>query len=459
MGSTFGGIETALRGILSHQQAVNTAAHNVSNASTPGYTRQAPIFRQRANYGSAPAGRYPAGGLQGDGVSITEIRRVHDEFLAGRMRAADSAASYWDSQRGVAEKTEAIVQGSGDGGLNTQMDRFWNAWQNLAQRPEDTALRTTVIEQGRSLAAGINAAARDLAGVARDARLQLGDTVSRINELAGGLAHMNAQIRATAGVDGPPNDLLDQRDAMLSELAGLTDVTVYEDGLGTVNVAVGNRLLVQDTASEPLRVSDGPPVEVQWEDGTAVEISQGQAGGLLRAINVTVPAHQARLAALRTALTERVNALHSGGRDLDGNTGGDFFTVAGDGTLSVAAALSDPRRLAASGDGSVGDSSVARAIAGLRDTALAALNQQSPRQHFAAWLSAAGSEAKELGEMAARAGTRRDSLSQERESVSGVNLDEEAANLVQWQRAFAASSRVLSALDEMLGTVIERMGV
>ncbi|HEX2999368.1 MAG TPA: flagellar hook-associated protein FlgK [Armatimonadota bacterium] len=458
MSSTFQGIETALRGTLAHQQAVNTAAHNVANASTPGYSRQTPIFTTTAGSPAASFAGYPTAGPTGTGVSISQIQRQHDQYLDGRLRDSESTYSFWETQQQSMEEIEGVVSQSEGSGLNALMDDFWNAWQSFSQAtPDDAGIRTVALAKGTSLAVGFNAAANNLAQVGSDARATLNDSVKRVNEIAKGLASVNSQLRAIGGMGGEPNDLLDQRDALLSELSGLADIDVYEGEYGACNVAVGSRLLVQETKAASLSVPLGSPAQVFWEDGQQADISEGKIAGLMQVENAIVPAQQAKLTALRTALVTRVNALHQTGKDLDGNMGGDFFTVAGDGTVSVA--ITDPRRLAVSADGSTGNADVALAIAGLRNAAIPEMGNITLREDYSAWVSEVGAQSRELGDMTDRTGARRDAMQKDREGVAGVNLDEEAAHLVQWQRAFTASAKVMTVLDDMLKTVIEDLGV
>lgn len=460
MSSTFTGLETALRGVLAHQQALSVSAHNVANASTPGYSRQNPVF-QASPPSPAPAyPGYPEGGPFGTGVEIAQVRRMQDQWLAGRLRLTDTVYSFWETQRQFTDRLEAIVDQGQSAGIGAAMDRFWNAWQEVTQNPEDTGVRAVVVAEGRELAAVLNGAGREMRQLASDARGDLRDAVAQMNSLAQGLADLNTQLRVIGGLGGTPNDLLDQRDQLLAELASLADVDVYESEHGAVTVTLGSHLLVEGSHAEALQVPDGLPAQVQWSDGSAAQVSQGEIAGLMRVENEVVPAHLSLLADLKRALVDQVNTLHASGYDLDGNRGGAFFEIGGAGLeVSVSAQLSDPRRLAASADGSVGNAEVARAIAGLRAQPVASLGQISLREHYSAWVTRVGSEARALGDMSERARIRREALRTERESLSGVNLDEEAARMVQWQRAFSASARMLTVMDEMLATVIEHVGL
>ena len=196
--------------------------------------------------------------------------------------------------------------------------------------------------------------------------------------MAQGLADLNAQLRVTGSLGGTPNDLLDQRDRMLAELASLAGVDVYEAEHGAVTVTLGSRSLVEGNHAVSLQAPAGTPATVKWPDGSTAEVAQGELAGLLRVANEIVPGHQARLTALKQALVEHVNSLHTTGYDLDGHSGHPFFVIAGvDGEVSVSPLLDNPRMLAASGM-AAGDATVARSIADLRDQPLAALAAQLP---------------------------------------------------------------------------------
>ena len=255
---------------------------------------------------------------------------------------------------------------------------------------------------------------------------------------------------ATVGQQ-PANELADSRDQLALQLSGLTGATVKAGADGTVDVMLGSTALVRGMTTTAVSVSDGSTmgaqVGLQWADGRAVEVAGGSIAAGLGALNADLPAAAAGYDALAASLASTTNALHRGGTDLDSNPGGDFYTGTTAATLAVA--VGDPRRVAAAGPQGGLDGSRADAIAESPDAG----------RTWGSFVVGFGVQVAAAGRRADTAELTRADAAQNLASSAGVDIDEEMANLVQFQRAYEGAARVLTAVDQALDTLINRTGV
>ena len=437
--SSFHGLETALRGLLAHQRAIDVTGHNVSNADTVGYSRQ------EAELTATPALRVPTGGAGeagwgslGTGVDALTYRRVRDTFLDLQYRAQNMALGDQEARSRSLGQAELAFGEPTDTGLSALLGRLWSAWADVANTPESTAARQAVVDQARIVADAFARLDRDLAGVAGDVAADLAALTAPggdVDRMARELSSLNASIKRAAGAGQQPNDLLDRRDLLLDRLSGLARVSVTDLGNGSISVAFGD-------AAAPL-VND---TTVTWPQALT-QAAGGRLGALVdvsRAGGV-IASYRADLNAAARLLADSVNALHN-----PGGTGVNFFSYAAGSeasTLAVAVAASGVRTGTSPAPGA---NDVALAIAALRGGAADSRYQQL--------VSRVGTETAEANRAAHGARALTGSIDDRRQSVAGVSLDEEMANLVRFQRGYQASARAMSTMDEMLDVLINRTG-
>ncbi len=332
--SLFSALNTATRGMAAAQAAIQVTGQNISNANTEGYTRKrvelSPDSRRDGVYGSI-----------GMGVEITSIARIRDIYIdqqiaeqigdRGKARVMDEAM----------EKLEGLFAEPGDGGFNTHLNNFWNAWQDLANNPSDLAARGAVRTSAEVVTDMFHSVAQDLR-MFRESRMEVLDSKVRIlNGLMRDIHNLNTEIASQEAGNsrGAANDTRDQRDLMVRQLAEMVDVKYFEDELGRVTITTAGSLLVGPTSAVQLELyssskmlPDGSmsPVitELRFADSKKVFTPNG---GELRAImdvkDVLVPKYQNYLDTLAKTLVTEVNALHSEGYNLNRSTGVFFFDV------------------------------------------------------------------------------------------------------------------------------------
>ena len=467
MRSTFTGIETALRAINAMQLALDTTTHNIANANTPGYSRQRVELSASIPYTQPSMYRIPQPIQIGTGVNIDGITRARDAFTDRQIRSATSELGSHETAVRYYDRIEAVLNEPSPNEFSSQLDRFWNAWGDLALDPSDLSARAVVLEEGARIADAMNRTTTQLTNLRADAASEIGFVVSDVNDLAQEVADLNLDIFKLVGIGQAPNDLMDRRDQMVDQLARLTGATASLQSDGTVDVMLNGRALVDGYSIDALQTQAGVGgnVDVVWSsDLAAVTLPASELGALQTVNNTTIPTILADFDTFFTELTSGVNTIHQGGYGLTDPAGPppgrDFFSVAG-GVYSVNAALvANPALVAAAQSAGVpGDNSNALAIAALATAKTTNGGTTSYNEHYGALIAGIGSDARRVIDAAANQSAFVSYLDNQRQSVSGVSLDEEVANLVKFQHAYDAAARALTAADEALDTIINRMGL
>jgi flagellar hook-associated protein 1 FlgK len=353
-------IGVALTGLASAQTGIATTGHNIANVNTPGYARQQAV--QTTNFSQATGA-----GWIGRGASVETIRRSYDVFLAAQARDARASAAHWESYAAQLGALDGAVADS-DAGLGPALGGFFAAANALSSSPADAAARQALVSGAQSLAGRLReldaAFAQQLADL--DARLQ--SAVGSANALASRVAVLNERIALGGAAGHAPNDLLDQRDALVHELAGLVRVKVVAQDDGVYNLFLGNGqpLVVGAAPTAIVAVADRDDPQrtvlgLQTAAGPlrfrAGDLGGGLVGGLLAFREEALEPARNELGRIAVALAGAFNAQHALGIDRNGAPGGDFFAVgaprafaaAGNaGTAGIAAAISDAGALTAS---------------------------------------------------------------------------------------------------------------
>ena len=466
MPSAWFGLNTAVSALTAAQTALDTAAHNTANASTPGYSRQRVRLVASAPFTYPAFNRSGLPGQIGTGVTVASIERARDAFLDIQIRGQNELSGYWDTRRDELAKVETVFPEPSGSGLGDVLSKFWSAWQDVAADPTSTAARAALTEQAGTMATRFNRDAGQLKTLADGINAQLRGGVNEVNDIALQLAGLNDQIQRVVVSGDNANDLSDQRDALLDRLSVLVPITVetQTDGSTTVLVA-GTDLVNHGVARAIVAGANGAgDVEPQWSDGSAVTLGSAQLGALVEMRDTTLAGYRTQLDTLARGIADAVNAIHQSAVDATGTVGLDFLTfTAGDeaSSLAVNATIAaDPRRVAAaSAVNQPGDGGIAGQIADLRSALLFGSGTQTAADTYAELVSGIGSNSRQGTEMSANQGLVVDHLKTRRESISGVSLDEEATDMIRFQHAYQAAARVITAVDEMLDQLINRTGL
>lgn len=458
--STFMGLETALRGILAQQRALDTTAHNIANANTVGYTRQQAQLAPTHPYTEPAVSRPPQAGQIGTGVDVVAFRRIRDEFIDVQLRAQTMRKGYAEARRDGLEQVELALNEPSDSGLASLFSRYWATWQDVANTPENLATRQALVQNAAALGDGLRTLDAQLTTIASQTGQNVTLTVDELNSIAGDLRNLNESIGRSLVVGDQPNDLLDRRDVLLDRLGELGAVVATDgDGDGALTVTLNGVTLVDDLTAYTVSEAAGNLENITLAESVGLAGKMGKLAGLVELRDTTIPAYQTRLDSIAAELIAQTNALHAAGFDLSGVAGGAFFTGTGASDVDVNAALiATPALVAASGNGQPGNADNALALAGLRTTALAGLGGATIDDAYSQLVTTIGSDAREALRTLDNATILSDGLDDRRQSVSGVSLDEEMASLVRYQRAYQASARALSAMDEMIDVLVNRTG-
>ncbi len=453
--SIFGILNTGRSGMMAHSYATSVTAQNASNAATPGYTR-----RMARLENVAP----PEGGVRARGS-----RRVIDPFINKRMMGAGSSAGYGHAKAqalGVLDVTFADSAGN----IGEAIGAFEGSLVEFSAYPAEDGTRTAVLSRAETLTQTFRTAAQALDGARADTNQRIEVEVAQINRSIERIAELGAQI-SRAEVDGTEaSDLRDLRDQELTELAERAPITVLEAEHGGINVSMGGVGLVDEDHNAHLLSSeanaDGDTIVTTIQAGIQVDISDrftgGSVGGLIDARDGGIADARNDLDALAFEFAAAYNTVHNAGFGLDGASGRNLFdagpTVDGAARrLTVSADVAgQPERLAGA--------SAAADIPGGADTALAMIDLSTTDiaeggtatgiGAFSNLVARAGTTVRSATDGAESASAALSQLGALRDSVSGVSTDDEMVNLMELQRGYQATLKVVQTADEMLESLI-----
>lgn len=456
------GINTALSGLRTSQEMLDIASHNIANASTPGYSRQ------RAQLIAAPPFSYPAfnrsglPGQLGTGVMVSSVQRIRDIYLDQQINEQASLGGYWTARSDTLSTIEAAFPEPSGTGMGSELSAFWSAWEDLAASPSSSAARTAVLNQASSLAARFNRDAGQLATQIEGVDNQVRGTVTSINDLASRIATLNTQIQGIVISGDHANDLMDQRDQLVEQLNELVPTQTVSQKDGTVTLLIGGTAIVDHDQVRSLSTVDDANGHAQptWPTGDAVEVAGGKLKAYIEARDVTLTGYQTAMNTLAGQIAVQVNAAHTSGVDQAGNAGLALFTFAVNAeaaTISVNPAIgTDPTKVVvAATAGAPGDTSIAAMIADLRLSATFGTGTQTPADAYASFIGQIGADSKQATEMQINQDLVLQQLDNRRSSISGVSLDEEATDVIRFQKAYQASAKVITTINEMLQTLLQ----
>lgn len=533
-------LDTALSGLVAFQRSLETTSNNIANVNTEGYSRQ------RAELATRPE-TFTSIGYIGNGVDATNITRGYDQFITNQVRASTSAFGDADAYHTLASGIDNVIADDSTG-LAPVLQGFFGAVHGVANDPTSIPMRQSMLSEADALAKNFNTMGQRFADMRNQVNQDMKGMVNDLNDFAKSIADLNGKIVSDIGrTNGKqmPNELLDQRDALLKKVAEKVDVSVVPQQDGSVSVFIGqgqplvmatnaSTLSTQGSALDPAHLE----IHMAGQDITKF-LSGGELTGNLRFRDEVLDPAQQRLGLLAAGIAIEFNKLQQNGYDLDGNSGApsplfappvisvtssnpatvltagyvtpassanlqpsDYkvtvtgtvptsytltrlsdnatiaspaaagFTLAFDGNEAVgntflvkptfyaarniADQLSDPRKIAAA--------STAAGVPGDNSNALSMANLEQTKT----LLGGTASFSEGYGQLVAQVGTLTHSAdisrsaqdvllkqaTASREAISGVNLDEEAANLIKFQNAYQASAKVVSVVNSLFDTLI-----
>jgi flagellar hook-associated protein 1 len=510
MRSTFHGLETARRGMFTQQTALQVTGNNIANANTVGYSRQRVNFTQTEPYPAASMNRPQIPGQMGTGVQAGSIQRVREGFLDTQFRGENNKLGYWDSRSECLAKMEDIMNEPSENGLAKTLDRFWQSLQDLSVNPEDSGARSVVRQRGIAVAETFNYLSNSLSAIQGDLKSQADLTEKEINSLLTQISNINNQIKEIEPHGYLPNDLYDERDVLVDKLSTLVNVKVTKTASGgqalsiaegTYNIELldkqGNSygtpvMLLDSAAANPVNSvsisygANGMADGISVGGGAAIKIadfSGGKLKGLLESygyndgvsVKGIYPEMLDNLDEMAFEFANAFNAVQKSGWSLDSVKAGtkteySFFDGVDDkvgaakniklhsdmeGTIGLdhIAAASDDEGKAYSGDGSN-----ALKLSEVRNSKIFS-GSATLQSFYEGAIGKMAVDAQQAVRLTNNSAVLSQAVEQRRTSVSGVSLDEEMTNMIQFQHAYNAAARNITVIDEMLDKIINGMGV
>jgi flagellar hook-associated protein 1 len=462
-------LNTAISGLNAAQKAVDITSQNIANANTEGYSRQS-IQQSSVAATTAPSVYTSGNNTVIGGVQITGVLRIHDEFLEQARVNAGATSQALSAQSTALSRAEGLLNEPGENGIQTVLDQFYSSWHDLAQNPGDAtstaAAGTVVIQRGRAVVNQLKFVATGVSDQWDNQFEQLKSAVTDINQAASDLAVVNQRILEGKVAGRPINELLDSRDRLARTLGELGGARAVATSDGTVNVLINGNSIVSGSYAQKLTVSGATSLGGAAADpprvtlgSSTIPVSSGKIAGILAATGTDLVTFSAQVDNVANALRDAVNTVHAQGYTLAGDPGGDFFT--GNGAANLSVAVTDGNQLAVAGEPGVVDGANALKIADLAldQNAAAVLGGPGPSVQLRSLAGDVGTKLQGLQNANSVQTTVLNAAEQAVEADSGVSIDEEMTNLLQYQRAYQASARVITTVDEMLDTLVNRTAV
>lgn len=435
--------------LMSNQRALNITSKNISNVNTDGYTRQRVDINEITN-------EVVGMGRLGSGISA-DVVRVEQRLVQYQLWREKTAYARFESDERILQQIESVFAEGTDTGIADVLGEFWGAWNDLANDPESSAARTIVRDKGNLLATTFNRTHTNLTSMQEQLNDDIVATVDRINREVAKIAQLNQQI-----IQNDNADLLDERERLINNLSEKLNIEVRHKDDNTVTVSTDGLILVSGTETNRLTT------EVSRDDGiytTAVRFadfpqqpgfSGGELASLLETQNERIPRYFDRLNALARSVAEQVNGVHRTGENLDGVGGLNFFDepLRGAADFKVSKAIdATPSLIATRSPGSgVGGNDIAGAIFNLQFDEI--LNGETANDFYTGMVTELGSTLDEAAFLEDSQGQIVQQLENQRDSISGVSLDEEMTRLIQFEQAYQAASKVINTVDEMMETLL-----
>lgn len=488
MRTTFGSLNTVNTGLFASRRALDVTGHNISNANTEGYSRQ--ILMQKA---SMPIWGDPKG-IIGTGVDTYNILRIRNEYLDKKYWNQNKALGEWKIKQQNLENMEGIFNEPSDTGIRQVIDEFFIALDELSKKSGDPTKRVAVAETANTLAISINRNGNEIISAIKEANEEVKSKVEEINSLASQIAVLNKQVFNMELGDSQANDLRDQRNVLIDKLSKIIDINVStrkdSNNNEYLNIKIGGISLVDHISYDELDCVDqdvagitdlgaGKMAQIVWKglESQKVKITGGELKGLLdirdgdgNGLNYRgLGFYLNKLNEFARDFSKKINEIHRKGVDFNGAAGGDFFQVPEDGWDKInsinfavnGAILFNPDMIAASSDfGGESNNDNLKELIELKDKKdMFSSTTGTPDDFIKALLSSLAVDSQQAERMAINTEILITDTDNRRMSASGVLMDEEMGNMVKFSQAYNAAARMITTLDAILDTTINRLGM
>lgn len=450
------------------QTAIEVTGQNLANANNPYYEEQSVVLQTSTPTPSSA-------GMEGTGVEVTSIQQAGNQLLNGQIQSEASVGGYWNSQQSALQDAQTELDqflnlsstsstsssdSSNTDNLSDQLNNLFSAFQSVATSPTDLSARQSLVNAAQSLSATFNQTSQNISALNTQLNSSISSGVASANQLLSSIASLNGEIAQATASGGTANDLMDSREQDLENLSQLVNIQATTNANNTVSVSIGGQEMVSGSAlSNTLATYDSGNGNLLVQDAnsaTPLTLSGGSIQGTIDARDGTLATLSSNLDTLASSLITQVNGIYSSGYDLNGNTGADFFTGSNAGNIAVNENLvNDPSQVqAADVANATGDNSVALQLAQLGTQSIAGLNNQTYSGAYALDVQNFGNALSNANDQVTNYNSVNTMLLNQRDSESGVSLEQECSNLITYQMAYEASSKIITTVDSMLQTVV-----
>jgi flagellar hook-associated protein 1 len=451
MSSLFATMAIATGALGADQGALNATTNNVANVNTPDYSRQEAVLVENdpVVVGSV---------TYGTGVSLEKLESLRDPIL--QLRIQEETQQSGELNAVVTAMQQAQVQfNPSNNDIGTAISNFFSSLQQLSTDPSNLSLRQGVLTAAGNMATSFNNTANALSSQQSNLDLNVSQDVQQINVLTGQIATLNNQISQLQGVNQDASSLVDSRDVLIGQLSNLIDVsTIQSDNSLTLTTSNGTALVVGGQSFALTTQTNAAGLQDVYAQGTDItsDLTSGDLAGVLQVRDQTIPGLLSNLDTLAAGLENSLNTANQQGFDLNGNAGGNLFVpppASGQGAAaSMAVAITDPSLIAASSDGSPASNGNLTALSAVQNNTV--IDGQTPTGYYSNIVFAVGNDVSNASSELSSSQVILNQLQDQRGSISGVSLNEEAANMVQYQSAFDAAAQVVTTINDTLYTVI-----
>lgn len=470
----FFGFNSAVRGLLASQRALYTLNHNVDNANTKGYSRQKIEQRATSPY------LIPGTGFLGTGTEVYNIERIRDSFVDFKYWNETAPMGEWEIKKNALTEIEKLMGEPSNSSFRKYMDDFYSSLDEMSKNPSDDAFRKPVKENAMAFTKHLNDTAKRLQNMEIETKYNIDMNVRKVNSLSEQIAVLNKQIHSSELDGRKANDLRDRREVLVDELSKLVNIKVNESPDGKYTVSLGGISLVDHIYTNKISYDEkeDPGKRFIWENGGKVNLSSGTLKGLADmyegdGVNNSyrgIPYYMKKLDEFATGYAEKFNDQHKKGYDLNGNPGEDFF-VSTDGNPVTAATitvnekiLEDVNFIAAAGSvgGDAEDNTNLLELINQREDKeffSGGLSQGTPDDFIKAIVSSLAVDSLQGKRVYGTQELMQKNIEMKRSSISGVNLEDEMADMVRYQHTYVAASKMISTMDMIIDITVNRLGL
>lgn len=460
----FGTLSLANRSLQAHQEAAEVAGHNLANVNNPGYARQRAVLQ------TAPTVTDYALGPQGTGVDVVAVTQIRDAIVDRQIQAETSVGGYLETRQAALEDAQAAIgqqvdrTSSGSEAQNAlaeNLSDFFQSFSKLSAEVQTQTTRQGVIFSANSLADEFRQVTSRLDAVRAGLNTQLGTQITAVNKDLKDIAQLNQDIANTElATSSTANDLRDIRQQKIEDLAKYVRIETADGENGSINITVaGSELVHGEDVQDTLELYDagsGQLLVRTVQTGTNLALTGGSLAGAIDVRDGELTHYQEDLDTLASSIISEVNKIHTTAYAPDGSTGATFFLGTDSRTIRVNPALANnASKIQASMDPNApGNSKAALAISQLETASISTLQNQTFIGHYSQTVSRLGQALADTNNDISDQQVVANMYKTQRESISGVSLDEEMTDLIRFQKAYQASAKLLTTIDEMLDTVL-----